>query len=221
MKKRLLFLLMMFPVIALGQVIDLDKTYIDSTWQSIVVDSIIFENGATISNKETDTLVLIEPVVKIEGDLYATGFIITDEDVMGMSVVSTPGQMTITTGGTFEKLFEGAIAYTGTHLANFTESNGRLTYTGAPDMMITVQVTMNIEADEAAQLIQLQIALNGTPIALSNMQADFGAVDTDDIIPMHWLLELSTDDYIEIYGTSDQDGDQFTVHGGVFTVERH
>ena len=43
-------------------------------WPNIIIDdTIIFTNGATISNEETDTLFITETVVKITGELAVTG----------------------------------------------------------------------------------------------------------------------------------------------------
>jgi len=165
-------------------------------------------------------LFLLFPII-IWGQVIINLDQIYHERAGGLTYVSTPGQMTIATGGTFEKLYEGAIAYTGDHLCNFTESNGRLTYTGTPTIHATIHVNTTIEGDEADQLIQVQIAENGTPIAGSNMQQDFTAVDADAHIGTSWLLDLATNDYLEVYGTSDTNGDQFTVLTLVMTVTKH
>lgn len=139
----------------------------------------------------------------------------------GFTYVSTPGTMTIATGGTFEKLHEGAIAYTAGHLNNFTESNGRLTYTGVIMIHATVNVSMSIKSDETAQLTQFRITKNGTTIAGSNMASDFVATDHDACVSLGWLLELVTGDYIEVFGTSDTNADTFLINNLTLIIAEH
>ena len=187
---------------------------------SLQVDTIAFENSAVVSNIHADTLELTETVVKVDGDLYVSGQTVSEYSC-GLSYVSTPGQMTIATGGTFEKLFEDAIAYTAGHLHNMTESDGRLTYTGTATIHATINVNVSIEADEVAQVCQFRIAENGTTIAGTNMAREFETQNKDSCIGLNWLIELATNDYIEVYGTSDEDGDTFQVNNLTLTVVKH
>lgn len=130
----------------------------------------------------------------------------------GMTYISTEGTQTIATGGTFEKLFEGAMAYTAAHLDSFTHSNGRLTYASSVDRHFDIQVHTSIESDEASARVQIRIALNGTTIAATDVAHDFRATDTDAVLSTGWLMNLTTGDYIEVFGTSDTNGDTFVVH---------
>ena len=82
----------------------------------------------------------------------------------GLSFLSTEGEQTIGTGGTFERLFEGNMAYTGVHLDDFTESDGRLTYTGSVLKHFDISAYMSIESGEVAQRIEIRIAQGGTTI---------------------------------------------------------
>lgn len=188
-----------------------NMTYgINMTGASITMADILFQNGATADNIEADTLTLTETVVKVEGDLYVTGNV-TQSHYGGMTYISTPGTQTIGTGGTFEKLFEGAMAYTAAHLDTFTESDGRLTYNGAVTKHFQILVFATIEGDEAAQLIQIRIAKDGTTIAETNQGDDFTAADSKHNLSTGWLMELAQNEYIEIYGTSDTNADTFEV----------
>lgn len=139
----------------------------------------------------------------------------------GMVWVSTSGTQTIGTGGTFERLNEGAIAYTANHLHDFTHSDGRLTYTGTATKHFCVAVFPNIESHEASAKVQIRIALNGTTIAGTNQAHDYRATDTDAVIPTKWLLELSTNDYIELFGTSDTSSDTFELLSGALIISEH
>lgn len=139
----------------------------------------------------------------------------------GLTYISTAGTQTIATGGTFEKLYEGAMAYTGNHLHNFTQSNGRLTYTGVPEIHFTISCNLSVESGETAQIVAFRIAKNGTTIAGTNMTREFTNQNKDSCVGLNWLIELSTNDYIEIYGTSDTNGDVFDINNLTLTVVKH
>jgi len=178
-------------------------------------------NEATIGNSETDTLDLTETVVKVSGDLLVGGQTLTTNHSCALVYVSTPGIMTINTGATYEKLDEGAIAYTAGHLHNFTHDDGKLTYTGAATLHFTIVVSITVESGESAQVVQFRLAKGGTPIAGTNMSRTFRATSTDSAIPLNWLTELATNEYIEVYGTSDTNADNFTIVNLTLTVGTH
>ena len=138
----------------------------------------------------------------------------------GLSFLSTEGEQTIGTGGTFERLFEGNMAYTGVHLDDFTESDGRLTYTGSVLKHFDISAYMSIESGEVAQRIEIRIAQGGTTIEGSNMPLDFTALSSDRTLSTGFKVEMQTNDYIEVYGTSDTNGDTFTIHNFVLNISQ-
>ncbi len=194
----------------------------DATFsQNITVPGIAtFGNSATIANTETDTIFITETVTKITGSLYVTGTI-EEPHGGGLTAVTTPGTMTIATGGTFERLNEGAIAYTAYHLENFTHSDGRLTYTGTPNIHISLYVTIGAESGETAQRLQFELAKGGSVIAATNMPVDFTAQTIDRTVTLLWQDEIATNEYFEVFGTSDTNGDVFDVKNLVFSIEKH
>ncbi len=220
MKRLTTFLfLFLFALTLQGQkVINLDKSPLDTNVH--IEDTLFFDNGAYISNEETDTLKITETVTKIEGDLLVTGTTFFTHSG-GMTYVSTAGTQTIGTGGTFERLNEGAIAYTESHLHDFTHSDGRLTYTGTVTKHFDVAVYVNIESDEASALVEVILAKGGATITGTEMRHDYRATDTDAVLSFGWLLELATNEYIEVFGTSDQDNDTFFVHNLQMIINEH
>ena len=187
----------------------------------IVLDSIAFGNGASIDNSETDTLFIEEVVTKIEGELFVTGHVYEGEHASGLTYVSTPGTQTIGTGGTFERLNEGAIAYTGDHLHEFTHDDGRLTYTSAAEISMTIAATVSVESGEVTQEVQLRIAKNGTTIAGTNMQVEFTAVNGNASVSLFWMVDMNQNDYIEVWGTSDTNGDDIIINNLTMGLTKH
>ena len=215
MKKILFFLVFFAPTFLFSQNIinfDIDK------WGSITItDSLILEYAGS------SNITVLSPT--------STGFIDTLETADigkiaidhsgGMSYVSTSGTQTIGTGGTFERLNEGAIAYTASHLHSFTHSDGRLTYTGTNTKHFDIAVYVNIESDEAAALVEIILAKGGATISGTEMRHDYRATDTDAVLSFGWLLELATNEYIEVFGTSDTNGDTFFVHNLQMIINEH
>ncbi len=193
--------------------------YEDSIINSI--DSVLFKNGAALYNTESDTFYIKESVVKIEGELMVTGHVTEGEHASGGAFISTPGTQTINTGGTFERLNEGNIAYTGMHLHDFTHDDGRVTYTRDEDINMTVHATISIESGETSQEVQFRIAKNGTSIEGSTMQVDFSAVNGNAAVPLLWPLDMVQNDYVEIWGTSDTNSDEFVLLHLTFFIETH
>ncbi len=215
MKKILFFLVFLAPTFLFSQTIinfDVDELGSITITDSLVLDYLATPNTVVLTPTSTGFIDTLETADIGEIALTESG---------GMSYVSTSGTQTIGTGGTFERLNEGAIAYTGSHLHDFTHSDGRLTYTGTVTKHFTVQVSYNIEGDETAQLVQIQLFKDGALIAATNDQHDYTAVDTDDTVGFVWLLEMATNEYVEVHGTSDANGDTFYLHNGSMVISQH
>ncbi len=195
----------------------------DAQSDSMIIkpDSIIFTNGASITNEDADTLIIDESVTKIMGELLVTGHVYEGEHASGQTYVSTPGTQTINTGGTFERLNEGAIAYTGDHLHEFTHDDGRLTYTSPTEISMTVAATVSVESGETAQVIQFRIAKNGTTIASTNMPVTFSAVNKNAAVPLFTLLDMAQNDYVEVWATSDTNGDEMIINNLTMGITKH
>lgn len=198
----------------------LSADFVDITNDLDVGDTLEFDNGAQIHNEETDTLFLTETVIKLTGDVKVTGNI-TNTPARGGSYISTAGTQTIGTGGTFEKLYEGTMAYTACCLHDFTESNGRLTYTGTLTINMAINCNLSGESGEAAQIVQFRLAKNGTTIAGTNMTREFTTQNKDGCVGLNWLLEMSTNDYIEVFGTSDTNGDTFDINNLTLSIVKN
>lgn len=245
--KKLLFILAFIPFILSGQTpttepyIDLSKYHdqnrqnemIDSNFVSLTkvfnignktissLNSVEFVNGATIDNSETDTLRFIETVTKFVGEIFITGHVTEGEHESGQTALTTAGTQTIGTGGTFERLNEGNMAYTGSHLHEFTHDDGRLTYTRHTDISMTMNATISIESGEVSQMIQLRFAKNGTTLSDSNMAVNFSAVNSNAAIPLFLMIDMSQNDYVEVWGTSDTNGDTFIINHLTFGITTH
>ncbi len=201
--------------------IDSSRIVFDYSDSTAILTTATFENGATISNTETDTFYIEETVTKITGELVITGHVSEGQHAAGLTYISTPGTQTIGTGGTFERLNEGAIAYTSEHLHEFTHSDGRLTYTSVDDIDVTISCAISVTSDETTQLVQFRLAKNGSTLVGTNMAHDFTATARNATIPIAWLEDLAQNDYIEVFGTSDTNGDTFILNNLTLAISKH
>ena len=233
--RKLIFLILLFPILVGAQVsIDLSHP---TTFGPITVDGdVTISDSLILERLATPTTTVLTPTATGNIDTLETADItevtldtlnvnyITVNDFLfyqshgAMTYVSTGGTQTIGTGETFERLNEGAIAYTSAHLNDWIHDDGRLTYTGTESQHFIIHVNVTIEGDEVAQLIQIRLAKGGSTIAGTNMQEDYTAVDTDDSMGFSWIEEMATNEYLEVFGTSDTNGDTFFVHNITFTV---
>ena len=193
--------------------------YSDSTINSL--DSMSFNNGASIDNHEPDTLLVTETVIELIGDVVITGHLTQTEHSSGQTSVSTPGTQTITTGGTFERMNGGSIAYTGDHTHDFTEDDGRLTYTRFNDISVTVTWDVSLQCGETTQVINVRIALNGTTIPLSNQRTTFSNQNDYDSFGGTRFIDMSENDYVELFITSDTNSDDIIVDNATLNVTTH
>ncbi len=159
--------------------------------------------------------------VDITGDLVVSGDI-THNHSSGLMFISTPGTFAITTGGTFEKLIGGAIDYSSDHLEDFNETtNGRLTYTGTLTKHFTVAVYSSIESGENTQEIEIRIAEGGSPIFGSEQEQTYSVINNHNTIPTGYIVELATNEYIEVFITSDTNGDNVIAHSCVVVITEY
>jgi len=249
MKKLILLLILIAgSLVVSGQKIeDLTRATTTVATDLLIIDQTATTSGISITNffkavpvavtvtgTTTTTAAIVSDLATGDTEVVspdATGLLVTlatDEigDIAftlsgGMAYVSTAGLMTINTGGTYERLNEGAIAYTGTHLHDFTHDDGRLTYTGTNTKHFTINISINIEGEESNQRVEIQLYKDGALITEIKDRHDFTAVDTDDSVGFTWLLEMATNEYVEIHGTSDVDADEFTVLGGSMVISQH
>lgn len=122
----------------------------------------------------------------------------------------------IATGGTYVKV---AGTTTAGNLVDFTHTNGRLTYQGPKRWFNVLAVTTVIDG-LAGNTAHLRIAKNGTAIAASEQQRKI--VQAGDIGNMSCEVdvELTSDDYVELYVTTNvgQDDEDFTAVNMGFVV---
>ena len=148
--------------------------------------------------------------------------LLTDADHNGgLTYISTSGTVTVDTGLEYQKVSGGTIAYTADHLHNFTHSAGTLTYIGTRTLHFTLTAHASLESGETAQEVSIRLAKNGSTIAGTDMETTFTAQNAHQSSSTKWLDELSTNDYIEVFATSDQSADEVIFNNMILIITEH
>jgi hypothetical protein len=105
----------------------------------------------------------------------------------------------VTTGGTYVKV---AGTTTAGLLANFTHTNGRLTYNGPKrifDILAVITCTVNLSGG----IVHVKIAKNGTIIDATEQHRKIAAANDKGNMSCSGSVELVKNDYIEMFTTTD------------------
>ena len=86
----------------------------------------------------------------------------------------------------------------GTYVQRFTNTNNRATYTGALTKYFKVDAVLSANSGNN-QLLIVRIAKNGTTIASSENQITTSGAGRSENIKSQTIVELSTNDYIEVF----------------------
>ncbi len=135
---------------------------------------------------------------------------------------SGSGVTTVAGAGTFVILDTTNVVTTSTQLRNFTSpSNGRLTYTGTPDIMAIIHASLSISATGAGTTIGANF-LEGGSISLSSANqkwaVDPAVANRPDTFSLTAMRALSTNDYIECQVTAYDGAMDLTVRDFNMTI---
>lgn len=122
--------------------------------------------------------------------------------------LSATAPTTITVAGTFYKVAGTTVK---NKAVDFTHSNNRLTYTGAKPVVVKIDVSGSFTSNTNNVTVKACPALNG--VALTNAEIERKILVGTDIrgLSFHWEVELTTNDYLEVFITCDSAGAILTV----------
>ncbi len=117
------------------------------------------------------------------------------EYYMNNNATSTP----ITVVNTFQKVL--GTTSSGVNVQRFTNTNNRATYTGAITSFFKVGAILSATSGNN-QLIIARIAKNGVTIASSESQSTTSGVGRSENLKCQTIVQLATNDYIEVFVTN-------------------
>lgn len=143
----------------------------------------------------------------------------------GDSLVESCSQMYITVtapttlavADTFYKLLGTAAAY---QLINFTVTDNRLTYIGDYTQKFSIIVPFSMSSNTKDIVVSFQINKNGSAggIVASRIKRTLRAVGDIFLMALASIVELQTDDYVELWVASNTPNVQITLETMSFLV---
>jgi len=92
-------------------------------------------------------------------------------------------------------------------LVEFTHSNNRLTYTGAPTRTFHVVVTLCLEFAASGSIVSCYVAKGGTVIAASQIETRIVNAGDHKAFSCQAQVSLATNEYIEVFVSGDKSAD--------------
>lgn len=93
----------------------------------------------------------------------------------------------------------------------FSHSNNRLTYTGALPRSFLVSAVASVTSVGSSKKVGLYVAKNNSAIPESEIYATTNAAGRSESVSTQEILQLVTNDYVEIWIENDTDTSNLTV----------
>jgi hypothetical protein len=187
--------------------IDVDNATIPT--EGFILDTVNFSGGATylngINNTSNDALILNTKGISNSGNI--------GQYYMQDNVTAT----TITVEDTYYKV--SGTTTVGQYIEKFTHTNNRLTYVGAFIGYFKVSAFMSVTSGNN-NVIAFRVAKNGTTIAQSTSKSTTSGAGRSENIKLSDIVELNTNDYIEVFVTNTSGTNVVTVESLNLICER-
>jgi hypothetical protein len=162
------------------------------------------------------TLRLTGAAAAVTGDLSITG--ITTRANSGGYYWSAQGTATVGTAGVFVKVSTGT-STTSTRAENFTIStNNRATYTAASTQTFRVSYVITVTSSANNEITAWAIAKNGTVVAATTIHRKVGTGTDEGAVTVEGFIELAQNDYVELFGTNNDNIANVAVEHGTCTI---
>ncbi len=123
--------------------------------------------------------------------------------------INSAAASVIATGDTYQKASGTTTA--GMLNAMTSPSDMRLTYTGASTQVFDVHCSISLTADTNNKLSSLVIAKNGTPDLTTAITRKIGTGSDQGAVGIGGLIELATNDYVELWVTAEDSAIEITI----------
>lgn len=178
--------------------------------ESYILDTINFSGGATYTGGVTYT----------DNKAFFSNCkgIVNSSEIGQAYYTNNTTQNPITTQNVFEKILGTTTASTINQ--KFSHTNNRLTYTGG--LLRSFKITAAISANSVitnSVIIKTRVAKNGTTIQESESQATTSATGRNENFLSQAIVELNTDDFIEVFITNESNANNLLVTELNFIVE--
>lgn len=138
--------------------------------------------------------------------LYVDG-VLVESSGYGEFYITTPVATTCTLADTYYKV---SGTTTADELRLFAHTNGRLTYTGKNTRVGLVSAAISVSSDTNNVVLSTKVYVTGVAHEASLIRRKIATAGDVGALALVALLPLSTNDYVEIYISSDKPGVEIT-----------
>lgn len=140
---------------------------------------------------------LVKNLLDQEGE-HAEMYVTDNSTATTISASSTP----VKVNGTYNA---------GLLSSNFSHSSGTLTFTGAVTGKFLVTVSSSVQIAGTDDIIAMHVAKNGTVQSKSRVDRFIGTGGNEVVVSMNLILELTTNDTIEVFVSNETDTGNVTI----------
>jgi len=126
----------------------------------------------------------------------------------GSFSISSASATTISVAGTY---YKAAGTTAAGRLHNFTHANNRVTYTGIPDVDVDIYGSLSMTTAGSNNILGMKMAKNGTVIDETIVRRKVGTGTDIGAAGIEGEATLSTNDYIELFVTNEDDTTSVTI----------
>ena len=163
----------------------------------------------------------IAPLSGITEDDTRWAFIANDQirDTSADALISFSGNATVTTISAVDTPVLVAGTWVEQQVSQFTsDANGRLTYIAERDIPAPITASVDIEPDTGSNItMTVYLALNGTIIPDSGRLIR-GDNNDPKSLTVIWQLELSENDYVELFAENNTNTNDLLISGAVLRI---
>lgn len=218
----------LFDTASSGTAITIPSSATISRRFRITYSAFVTLSGETSLNISTSATIPVEGYILdtvnfAGGGTYTTGVQFDDNKALfsscrGITNSAEIGSYTMINNATVTVISVSgtAVKILGTTTANpinqkFSHTNNRLTYTGALDRSFIVTVCASANSVGSAKQVGFYVAKNGTVIAESEIYVTTNTSSRAEGVALQTILDLSTNDYIEVFVENSTDTGNITV----------
>jgi hypothetical protein len=174
--------------------------FLNTTGTSPVIASLVAGTGITLTS--TDNYVTVD---SIGASTYGQLSLQDNATATTIAVIDTP----VLVAGTW--VVGIASQFTGT-------TAGRLTYTGTPTTTVMAHVSITLAPSTGSnQVLSVYLAKDGTPVANAKVTRSVDSTQTANL-SMNFNIEVSTNDYLEIFVSNATTTNDIVVEDCLFGV---
>lgn len=202
--------------VGIGTITPSEKLEVDGNIEgdTAKLEAILFDNGATITNSETDTLFLTETVVKINGNLSVTGGIVIENPHLFMTFSDSAVTLSMTLNNWAQITNAGDSLFGVKDVDGFTVSGDTIIFNETGHYSISSALTYVGDGGNDDQ--ELRWNLDGSQIV--KMESSTSNNVDHIAVPLPAFVIATAGDKLWMETRNISDNDDSVIHSGVIVI---